>query len=1078
MARNRYIRTNSNYVLKEIHQTTNIGNIYERNWMTISDLNSYAPGSLPAYGLNGFKMAITTSGTGFKKKHQYGSWLKNEDSLYWSINTIEDENTTITNPSTQLVLKPSFTSITDFAYFGSASKLIENAILNIIKNFPAEIYLREDYIILDGAMVYFVDNPFNIEFDTIFYDETDVTINPLRIFSKSYKDYLFYRKDGANGYMSWERMILNNDPCNENGSLLSIISLGTPIDDTPVSLFYYNYNGVKTLFHDGSYKGGYIRPNRKVINSFFKNLNDFESNLLNKKKNYTISIDTPEEDEDGWYITKRETYTWPKAEYGEWNIDAFSSVFEEYATSLSNIGEFYDKYHTNNLWSHMTHEAIVNFDNTLQKLGGDYEDNGYYQSSERMKSFIYVMGRNFDVLKGYIDGISYSNKVSYDESRNNPDCFLSDSLLNGGWDIKTPVPAAYNKYMTGALYLGHIDGYTVQDANYEFYRRLLLNSNAIMLAKGTKRSIEMVMSLFGYYSLNFVEHSFHDVVRDGKNTLVKWADLNDDEKKEILRNVYEITEYVYVTDEDSLAYKDGAVSVVKEINSLKMSYDSESKDNYQGLPVKEVITIKEEPYIVKDSYGNDLNLGYKTVDKNYLIPWFDRNKEYDSQTYFESKGGWGLTMSKTNNVLDYGEKYYETNESLKIYDETIKYLNFTDNIYDLNRMVGKSPKTNTIYYVYDISDTDKYDWGLLPGESQQQPTMSHYFILKDENNSDVLGVLRDENGNVMIENEGVIETTFYISDKDGVQISLGEGNGVLVGKEIIGDINIEEYLQNGDAANIEWLNLPTKKYGWKNISEEELRANITIDSQRIFYLEGITENNLGNNPHCGFGTYDDGETFKTSFEKLFKAAYEDDEYYDVDELSDILKSNLNDDSHKDFSFEDKWFILNKSVDNIKTWFFTDLTQEQNIYQLNTIDSNNYSIKNQEIPMVGDTTISVRDYLDREQLDENIINSLSYGDKIFNSTQYPIMIPVNMEDIENGEVEDEAAANSIVNSKSLYIEFLPDYKSPQSMYEFIDDIVMYYAKQVIPSTTLLKYKVPMTGWGTFCYSKTYLQAALI
>jgi hypothetical protein len=402
MARNRFIRTNSNYVLKEIHQTTNIGNIYERNWMTISDLNSYAQGSLPAYGLNGFKMAVTTSGNGFKKRHKFGSWLKNEDSTYWTSENIEDDVNT--NSTTKIDLKPSFTSITDFAYFGSASKLIENSILNIIKNFPAEIYLREDYTVLNDSVVYFVDNPFNIEFDTIFYDESDITINPLRIFSKSYEDYNFYRKDGAYGTMSWERIIMNNDPCNENGSLLSIINLGTPIDDTPVSLFYYNYNGVKTLFHDGSYKGGYIRPNKKIINNFFKNLNDFEKNLLNKKRNYTISIDTPSEDDNGFYIIERKNYTWPRAEFGEWNIDVLTPLFDEYATSLSNIGEFYDKHHTNNLWSHMTHEAIVNFDNTLHKLDGEYEDDNYYKSAERMKSFIYVMGRNFDVLKGYIDG--------------------------------------------------------------------------------------------------------------------------------------------------------------------------------------------------------------------------------------------------------------------------------------------------------------------------------------------------------------------------------------------------------------------------------------------------------------------------------------------------------------------------------------------------------------------------------------------------------------------------------------------------------------------------------------------------
>ena len=80
----------------------------------------------------------------------------------------------------------------------------------------------------------------------------------------------------------------------------------------------------------------------------------------------------------------------------------------------------------------------------------------------------------------------------------------------------------------------------------------------------------------------------------------------------------------------------------------------------------------------------------------------------DADMYFESKGGWGLTMSKTNDVLGYGEKYYETGDGLKVYDEGVKYLKFKETIKDLLNMVGETPVVNDVYYVYDISKYYKH----------------------------------------------------------------------------------------------------------------------------------------------------------------------------------------------------------------------------------------------------------------------------------------------------------------------------------------------------------------------------------
>jgi hypothetical protein len=64
--------------------------------------------------------------------------------------------------------------------------------------------------------------------------------------------------------------------------------------------------------------------------------------------------------------------------------------------------------------------------------------------------------------------------------------------------------------------------------------------------------------------------------------------------------------------------------------------------------------------------------------------------------------------------------------------------------------------------------------------------------------------------------------------------------------------------------------------------------------------------------------------------------------------------------------------------------------------------------------------------------------------------------------ESGEVNEEAAANSIINSKRLSLTFyIPNdiFESDKEKYcEFVRNKVMFYVKQMIPSTTLFEYKI--------------------
>lgn len=1053
MARERFIKTKSNYVIKELHQSTNNGNIYERDFMTISDLNSYAPGSLPAYGLNGFKMVLNDT-LNLKKKHHYGKWLKNEGCegkpMYWTLQCMTDEDNLASNAS---ALKPNLNSVLDFACYGSASKMIESAVKNIITTYPGELYLTGKKVDIDGIKYYIVDNPFNIEMDKYPNMEGE-NYTTKRVFSEIYNDYQFVNEydEPSPVNLSWDAKFFGSGiyidengeikkKCLTENSRVSIINLGIPFeeDDLEIVLYYIIYDGKKTLFHDGSYIGGRITPKNKVKKEYFSNLKDFEKVLLNKKTNYTAILDTPKETDYGNVMYKK-SYAWPKAHYGDWNIDVSSHRFYNYFSDVLAIGEFYDKNFSNSLWRAMTHEAIVNFDWTLTRTDnngdGEVDDTPH---SERIESFIHVAGRMFDDLKQYIDGIANVNAVTYNECGNKPDEFLSEELENYGWSVKAPLSYQLSKFISKILYPSHSDGYTIDEANYEFYRRLLLNSRAILSAKGTKKSIEMMMSLFGYYSRNFIEHSYHEVMRDGKLTMLKWNNLTEDEQKKILTYSYDMSEYVYVAGEGSNIWDETAIEHVKAMNKRKFNYDFSDKDEYQGLPLREVtVTTDDKNSFIWDEVTGEYISGYT----RYLIPWFDKNKaknnDYDTNIYFESKGGWGLKQTAVIETDDDNLPFIDTTSDMKIYDETVKYLKFVQTLDELKYVEYRKPQVNDVYYVYDLTGFDtqynsidltvKKDNDILKYPLEEK---SHYFILKNIDRIDVLGCVKDIKGNPVLLDENVEY------DEKGIITNIDELH------------------------KLDELGFPQTLMGWKNVSVEELTRRESIDAKRVLYLENIIENHEGNNPHVGYGAYDEGNEFKDFFADVFKGAKQNDNFINVDD-NEVFTYGFN---------------LEKQIDNVKTWYFSDtLNQDKTLLSL---DVNNITDNSEEfVPeyftdattIVGATNNFVRG--------TNMNNGNGEAvDGLFNNKQYKTMTPYNMEGAD-GDISDEAAANSIINSKQFYIEFIPDVSSPQGMYDFIENVVMHYVKQVIPSTTILKYYVPLTQQDINCYNRTYIQSAII
>ena len=758
MAKKKLYKSKSSFTLKRLHQSGSYGNIYERDYTTISSGGSVPSGQIPVYGSPSFKLSVR-AGLNGQKKYNYGQWVTNtsecagENKTLWTIDCMPEPN----KQDTKIVLKPNTRKLTDFVCYGSAVELVKNTIKNIIANFPGELYvsntkIKDTGIFEAGTLPagsdlskngdgYIIENPLMIDIlQAVREDDAEHSVySSLRYMCESYNDYEIIDANGnitkpsTDGAFWQVEPASGNDKCLINGTKLGSVLFGNKIR---VNCYYYEG---EILYISSATPRTRIRPNEKVINNFFENLNDFEKVLLNRYTDYTAKLETYEEDDEkGWYITEK-TYKWPK-DKGSWNISVRGLFYSEYITSLEKLATTCDELFTDAMWRTMTHDAICNMDLTSQNSDGDFES----IDSSKIRKTLNIFGRQFDEIKKYADNIKSTNSITYDQNSNLPDYFLSDNLNLFGWETKTLLNNVPNDIVTEPMYGSRTMGYTAGDANNEFLRRLKLNSKSILSKKGTKQGVEELMSLFGFHSRDWIdmyynnritqlEQIYNNLNQNNYNEQDLAIVIDDEinklrkEQEKVLKKAFSFNEYVYVAQdyrynnkEENPKTTEEFVEDVKFLNAIKDTYIGENlesndpMDYYEGLPVVEV------------SIG----------DKTMVVPWFDKEKRYDSNAYFQMKGGWGR-----DEKLVY-----------KKYDYSVSKIHFVREVEELYDLTYQSIDEKGYYYVANI-DT--------------------YYKVKDINEHN------NENGWVIVEENNIRELENIIDDNKGNNPHTGEyDNGI------------------------------------------------------------------------------------------------------------------------------------------------------------------------------------------------------------------------------------------------------------------------------------------------------------
>lgn len=365
--------------------------------------------------------------------------------------------------------------------FGSLKSRLIVSITRIINKFPGAVYVNGQ-----GPISASLNTASNIVYDinektTQFEIEVSMFYNPFDIIFTIPKSNVLVKSDNEirKFYSSYKKYVLDL-----NKNTYNIINYTEPNSENKIIL---KVNG-NPFSGNTTYTLNYlIRPNNGITEEFFNGLDDVEEVLLNRDTNpkYTANFKVPRDSFDSEktdIVTIQ--YSWPLSNDG-WNIQTVGLDYESYVRDLSNISVEIDDYKSNLMVRFLASPQLFEFDSDDKKI----------------ESIFQLYGQSFDSVKKFIDNIAYMRNVSYDGVNNLPDILLKNLANTLGlesinlFDEKQIDQLLYSR--TDVQYSGLTMGYTLIDAEYEFYRRLLVNLAYIYKSKGTKSSMQFFLKFLG-----------------------------------------------------------------------------------------------------------------------------------------------------------------------------------------------------------------------------------------------------------------------------------------------------------------------------------------------------------------------------------------------------------------------------------------------------------------------------------------------------------------------------------------------------------------------------------------------------
>lgn len=411
------------------------------------------------------------------------------------INGSNQTTTLVFNKDIKINLNVDNSKLYNFAYFGSSTEFIRVTLESIITKWPASLYVRpldyETYVPVYTVENYTYNNQTNTSSFKVYtnsivnqYDITYTTSgsllsaygNTLRNLTTNYANYVV-------SLNNLDYKLLNFTPAND-------------IYDDYIELTVEGNPFPSAITGQSLYETYHIKPNNIEIEKFFTSLGDFENYLLNRltTPKYTSKFDYKIITDDGTIYDTSTSITWPTTD--GYNLDFDTNEYVSYVSQLLEISTSLDETISDLMTRFLVSESISNFD-TIPRCDGSEEET----AGQKMNKTLKVYGREFDEIKKYIDGLAYSNHVSYDKKNNAPDEIIKYIARVMGWQLTSSV--LENDLLKTYLdvpqssYSGQSRGLTANEAEIELWRRLILNSAWLFKSKGTRKAIEFLFKFIG-----------------------------------------------------------------------------------------------------------------------------------------------------------------------------------------------------------------------------------------------------------------------------------------------------------------------------------------------------------------------------------------------------------------------------------------------------------------------------------------------------------------------------------------------------------------------------------------------------
>lgn len=1008
MAVRDYIINRSNYTVKKKMQETAKGVVYERDYMTTTQPGSW-DGDVFSYSAGNFKMT-TRRNENASRKHEFGGWIKSgcadsekTSSDVWMLSCMNVDEEMPVSDETKIVLKPNKGSLLDFAYYSSISDLLQITVKYIADQFPAEL------TITDNVPQYW-DSANNMT--------RNIGDNYSQEMNRVMNSCAEYNDDGTCRYTITQKYV--------NTGILSLNALA-------------KYSAANFVEVSNPYE----------IDVTSKDVNTNSDGIINPLRYFCLSGERYGIVKSGELTEDESIYACPcnwECVYkkagcvnGEMTgIIILNNGFKPVDGGPSQLILF--EFYNEGQYILMTHKAYVGYSirpyNKVKKL--KYMDIFYDGMPEIAKTLL-----NRYSTPRYTCEIDVPRETEY-------------GIFKSKSQFKWPTLYEYNiDIFTGA---------------YEFYMSQL---------------IEIAAFYDEGYSDNLWNRMTHSAIKNMDETFMRPNSNDTHEDYEIGASKIQQLLKVFAYFFDNLKTQ---ARNIKQTNIL--TYDE--NNNIPDYFVSDILNLHGWD-VYQPTNGLGFSDNYFTINGKRWSPSdvnveFERRLALNSTDILTAKG----TKSGIEKMLAlFGLRSYDYARAL-LNEVSGSTAPVTSDMYDykIDEYVtvasgGESGLTDSLLHIEEYNmlkqNYDPYEDSLqglpcvivdngvtkyiVPWYTSPAELDGHvYFQMYggwNKMRKKIVDFVPPFNGKTTLFNNQILydETIKYIHTVDNVasltKIPFTKLQNKTVcyvfdtndysdyyGESISDNATNYFYLEDANNFDVYGENEEDGRIGWVNISELDIDNHASNEKgTRVLYLESLIDDTKGNNPHVGYGKYDNGEEYLNYYRQLFKYAinnsgFTDDAYecIDGDVKTEIRSTGFN---------------LHENRDNAKVWYFYD-NENSMWYKKETSED-------------GETHTAINDrHYDRET---NI-------DSFFETD----LQPYDFETETASRRRTESSGLSVINEKRMTLTFDSVYTDNADFRDYYFKTINQYVKQLIPSTTIFEVKFAITDTVETTISKNYGYAA--